>query len=125
MQVVDLQVGDSGVAGIHFSALLQHGLGKFSGPCGFVFRSCIKRRALLIGCGQLLDILEIIAELVHTVIHFLYFAAVTAQQIIAEVKPVLKDLEANVSGRLRNVLRLSECRLGTLLVMYCPDDHTV
>ena len=123
LQVVDLQIGNCGIAGIHFSPLLQHRLCEFRDPGVFVFRYGIERGALLIGSRRLLTVLQLLGELVHAIVHAFHFATVTAQEVVAEVKPVLHDLETNMVGGLRHFQRLGGGGLGALFAMYGEHNH--
>ena len=118
-----MQIGNCGVTGIHFSPLLQHGLCEFRDPGVFVFRYGIERGALLIGSRRLLTILQLLGELVHAIVHPFYFAAVTTQEVVAQVKPVLHDLETNMVGGLRHLQRLGGRGLGALFAMYGKHNH--
>ena len=78
---------------------------------------------LLIGTGQFLTVLKVFVQLPHGLIHPVNFAAITAEQIVAQIQPVLHHLEPDVVGVVGHLQRLTGGGFGAVLALHRNQVH--
>ena len=112
-----MQFGDGYVPRIHLFALFHQGLGKLCVQGLLELLYFLQRCLLLVGRGQADRFLQMLAQQANAVGHAIHFAGIAAQQVVAQIKPVLHHLEAHrVSGvrHLHGLLGGSLCRMLAL-----------
>ncbi len=82
------------------------------------------QRALdLIGVGQRLALFQFLVQGAQAFVHAVDFAGVAAEQVVAQVEPVLHHLEADGIGRVGQFQRLLRGLLGVVLALHRSPVH--
>ena len=95
LQIVNLQIGNGGVARIDLVTFGHHGLGKIFGPAAFVFVYLSQGRAQ-VGIGDFaFGIFQHAQQVVYAFIGAVFIPQISAEEIISEKKPVGHHLQAD------------------------------
>ena len=112
LQVVDLQFGHGGIAGIDVFPLVDQRLRELLAPSLFQLLNLGQCGLDLIGVGQSLALLQFVVERAQPIVHAVHLAGVAAQQVVAQVEAVLHHLEADGVGGIRQFQRRGAAALA-------------